>query len=123
AASLLIIWRQNPSEVGPRSWAVGSVLGGLALVIFAATAGNEALLWLEACGDVVAWLAIAFYARGTRQYVRLPATPPWTLVMFAVASVAMFAGLALFPGKPAVTLLISSVVYAALCFDLSASVL
>ncbi len=123
AASLLITWRQNPDELGPRSWALGSVLGGVALVIFAATAANAALLWVEACGDVVAWLGITFYARGTRQYVRLTATPRWTVALLVSAAVAMFGGLAVYPDKPGVTLLTSSFVFAVLCFDLVGAVL
>jgi PAS domain S-box-containing protein len=123
AGSLVITWRQNPTALGPKSWAIGSVLGGVALVIYALTAGKPALQWLSACGSLVVWLGVLFYARGTRQHVGLPASPQWMVVGMVIAAVAMFGAMAMTPSKHGVHITVSSFVFGTLCFDVVATVL
>jgi hypothetical protein len=54
ACSLTITWRQNPTQVGPRSWAIASGLGALALVIFAVAGLDKTQLWINVFANLVA---------------------------------------------------------------------
>jgi PAS domain S-box-containing protein len=123
AVALVITWRLNPKEIGPRSWAIGSGWAALALVIFAMSAFRPELLWLNGSASPMAWLGLLYYSRGTRQYVGLPASPLWALVLYVLAVIAILLAGFFSQYNPASFIIVGSIVFAAYAFDIVRSVL
>jgi PAS domain S-box-containing protein len=119
AGSLIITWRQNPTQVGPRSWAIGSVLGAVGMLVFAATSKTPSLVWVNGAGTLLAVAGVVHYARGTRQYVEGDtATPRWHFYVFAATAIAMAIAIAFTPYAKGVMICAGSFAVTVYAFDL-----
>jgi len=123
AGALVIIWRQNPLEVGPRSWAIGSIVGALALFGFVLAGAHPSRWWLGVSSNLMSWLGVLYYARGTRQFAGRQATPAWLVAAFALAALASAVAAVATPYGAGAAIISRSFFFALCCFDIVATVL
>jgi two-component system, NtrC family, sensor kinase len=117
AGALIIVWRQNPAELGARSWAIGSVLGAAGLVGLAAVEATG-FIWFSLAASLTVVAGLAHYALGTRQFVTgIRSAPRWFIVLFLGGAVAMALGMVLTPYGKGGRMIVGSLMAATYIMD------